>query len=353
MIKSLRFAATLRRRFKKPSVKALSKYCNVFSGVLQYIYSKRIQRLSTFDKPMTGLEHFQRLKQAVLSEYRKHFPYFTGSWKSFSSQDIQNLIALIEENMRETVSEKWIYTHLKPAENEKLPRKDMLDILSRFCGYSGWDEFSFEEKAQGSGHKVQGRKRNLRKVFILGIAAAGIAVLLFLGLRKENRPTHKIKVTDQYTGKPVDADDVAVFEKDSVGEKPVPISNGVVILPTQKPAQVVVKSPYYAPKTVTINPAKDSTIVTVTPDDHAMMLKAFMKSDIKDWQTRKIQLDKILSDDLEVIVQLKDNLGAEAFNKKEFSQKLIIPTPSVRQLRIIEIKHGTDHKIQFIRMAQE
>ncbi|MCY1307617.1 hypothetical protein D3C86_1356590 [compost metagenome] len=51
-----------------------------------------------------------------------------------------------------------------------------------------------------------------------------------------------------------------------------------------------------------------------------MMLKAFMKSDIKDWETRKIQLDKILSVDLEVIVMLKNDLGIEYFNKKEFSE---------------------------------
>jgi hypothetical protein len=91
----------------------------------------------------------------------------------------------------------------------------------------------------------------------------------------------------------------------------------------------------------------------LTPDDYAMMLKAFMVSDIKNWQTRKEQLDKILSDDLEVIVMLRDNVGAEYFDKNEFSQKLIVPTATVKRMKIIEIKNNADNKIQFIRIKQE
>jgi hypothetical protein len=296
---------------------------------------------------MTGLEHFARLKQAVLAEYRKHFPYFTGDWKSFSSQDIQNLIELIETNARETVSEKWIYTHLKPGQNQKLPRKDMLDIFCRFCGYSGWDEFAFEAQSQSASRVIKSRTP-----LYLGIGTIIIVALFFIFLNEE-KPPHKIKMTDKYTGKPIDAADVTVYEKDSVGEKPVKIDNGSLVVTSGKPTEVIVKSPYYAPQKITINPAKDSTEVRIVPDDHAMMLKAFIKSDIKNWQTRKAQLDRILSDDLEVIIMLKDNLGAESLNKKEFAQKLIIPTPSLKQLKILEIKHGTDQKIQFIRMAQE
>ena len=55
-----------------------------------------------------------------------------------------------------------------------------------------------------------------------------------------------------------------------------------------------------------------------------MILKGFMKSDIKDWQTRKEQLQQILANDLEVLVMLKNDLGIEYFNKQEFSEKLIV-----------------------------
>ena len=78
-------------------------------------------------------------------KYQEHYTFFQGSWKSFSAHDIQNLIGLIEENCKQTISEKWIYTHLKPESNSKVPRKDMLNILAQFVGFSGWDEFVFDE----------------------------------------------------------------------------------------------------------------------------------------------------------------------------------------------------------------
>ncbi len=294
------------------------------------------------------MAQFTRLKSAILLEYRKHYPYFQGNWKEFSSQDIQNLIELVAENLRETVSEKWIYTHLKPEHNDKLPRKDMLDIFSRFAGYSGWDEFIFEE------HPKQIKRPRKSKVYfwsIFGLAAA--ATLLFLALGQNRNTTQTIKVTDQFTKKPLQKEDVKVYKLEE-HKTPVEIGNGRVEVPPGQKVKVVVKSPYYKPKVVEFTrSASDTTEISVVPDDRAMMLKAFLKSDIKDWRTRKVQLDKILSDDLEVIVMLKDNLGAEYFNKREFAGKLIIPTPSLKQMKIIEIKNGKDNKIQFIRMAQE
>jgi hypothetical protein len=298
---------------------------------------------------MTGLEHFQRLKSGVLSEYRKHFPYFNGNWKTFGAQDIQNLIGLIEENLKETVSEKWIYTHLKPEYNDKLPRKDMLDIFCRFCGYSGWDEFVFEDAQQ----EIPVRKDQRKYYFLSIVFLITIGIVAFFIPKNAVKSVQTIKVTDEFTKQPLQKEEVKVYQIEE-NKAPIEVENNRVAVAGDKKTKLVVKSPFYKLKIVELkHPVTDTTEIRVIPDDHAMMLKAFMKSDIKDWQTRKIQLNQILSDNLEVIVMLKDNLGAEYFNKKEFSEKLVIPTPSVRKMKIIEIKNGADSKIQFIRIAQE
>ena len=78
---------------------------------------------------MNPLDLFQNLKNDVLLVYKEHHPYFQGTWKTFSSQDIQNLIELIETKVKQTVSEKWIYTHLKPETNDKLPTKRYVRYL--------------------------------------------------------------------------------------------------------------------------------------------------------------------------------------------------------------------------------
>ena len=44
---------------------------------------------------MTELEQFQELKEQVLLKYQEQYPFFQGNWKTFSSQDIQNLIVKI------------------------------------------------------------------------------------------------------------------------------------------------------------------------------------------------------------------------------------------------------------------
>ena len=73
-------------------------------------------------------------------------------------------------------------------------------------------------------------------------------------------------------------------------------------------AKVVIQSPYYKKQEIKINKTTENTEILLQPDDYAMMLKAFMKSDIKDWETRKIQLNKILSDNL------KNNIICKHFN---------------------------------------
>src|SRR5690606_27415323 len=118
--------------------------------------------------------------------------------------------------------------------------------------------------------------------------------------------------------------------------------------------KISVESPFYKKKEVEVAKSSSETqILLMQPDDYALMLKVFMQSDIKDWQTRKEQLQKILADDLEVIVMLQNNLGAEYYNKKEFSEKLVIPPSTIKKMRILEIKNNSEYKIQFIRIKQE
>jgi hypothetical protein len=308
---------------------------------------------------MTELEKFQELKQKVLLKYQEHHPFFQGTWKTFSSQDIQNLIGLIEEKCKQTISEKWIYTHLKPETNNKIPRKDMLNILSEFVGFSGWDEFTFEEKiSESKKSKVSEKSKKWLLVLIIFLILSIFLIFLILNKKEESKPK-TIQLNNEYTNEKVNAEEVKIFEvKDSVKHE-LEIKEGKVQVSNNGngKSKLVIQSPFYEPKTVNLVMGEPysgpNQVVSLKPDDYAMMLKAFMLSDIKDWQTRKSQLDKILSDNLEVIVMLKEDLGAEYFNKSEFSQKLIVPTASLKKMKIVEIKNDANDKIQFIRIKQE
>ena len=304
---------------------------------------------------MTELEKFQELKLKVLLKYQEQYPYFQGNWKSFSSQDIQNLISFIETNCKQSISEKWIYTHLKPESNSKIPRKDMLNILSEFVGFSGWDEFVFE--ANETVAVIRPKKNNkaiwiVPIVFILGI------LFWYFQFYKNRLPVLKtVEIKNQFTNETIKSNEVKVFQVQDSIKKELQVKEGKVKIATNKNTKLLIQSPFYKTKTIAINTTDTyfnaSSIIDLKPDDYAMMLKAFMVSDIKDWQTRKEQLKKILSDDLEVMVMLKDNLGAEYYDKNEFAQKLIIPTLSVKKMKIIEIEKDNNQKIKFIRITQE
>ncbi len=297
---------------------------------------------------MTDLEFFYQLKKSVLEQYQNSYPYFNGSWKSFSAQDILNLIDDIQLITKQSISEKWIYTHLKPETNQKLPRKDMLDILSVYVGKSGWDEFVFNGNIKENNNNFKLGFSNKIGIWVLffGVLIAGFFIWKFLSKEEQ-----KLEFQNSFTKDSIEKEEVKAYVVEDTVEKQIDINSSTFNI--DKATKVVLKSPFYKPKEITILPNEPIAKVELNPNDYAMMLKAFMKSDIKDWQTRKEQLNKILSDNLEVMVMLQNNLGAEYFNKQEFSQKVILPTASLKKLKIVELKQENDNKISFLRLITE
>ena len=299
---------------------------------------------------MNPLNILQNLKEDVLLTYQKQYPYFKGNWKTFSSQDIQNLIDLIANTVKQTVSEKWIYTHLKSEINEKLPRKDMLDILSQFVGFSGWDEYVFKCKEEPI-IVLKPKSSNRAKIYFVLFLV--VLLLMYLGYKFiKSEKIQTIEVKNAFTEEQVNSDEVKAILIEENVETPIEIIDSKIQINAKDCSKIVLKSPHYKDKTVIINKNSNSDI-SLQPDDSAMILKGFMKSDIKDWQTRKEQLHKILATDLEVLVMLKNDLGIEYFNKKEFSEKLIVPSVSLKKMKVIDIQRNNMNEINFIRILQE
>lgn len=297
---------------------------------------------------MTDLEIFYQLKKSVLEQYQNSYPYFNGSWKSFSSQDILNLIDAIQLKTKQTVSEKWIYTHLKPETNEKLPRKDMLDILSVFVGKSNWDEFKFLYDSKSNSSKSVGNSKKKYRILVL---LGSVLLLVFFIWKWLSKEEQKLEFQNSFTKDSIAKEDVKAYIIDDSVEQPIDLKNKDLNL--EKGTKIVIKSPLYKSKEVVITTNEPLARVELNPNDYAMILKAFMKSDIKDWQTRKEQLNKILSDNLEVMIMLSNDLGAEYFNKTEFAQKVILPSPSLKKLKIVELQQDQNNKISFLRLTQE
>ncbi|MBH1960587.1 MAG: hypothetical protein I8H68_10795 [Flavobacteriia bacterium] len=87
------------------------------------------------------LLHFEQLKSEVQSQYlANHTPSFDdiSKWKGID-------IIYFQEDLRKkakgNISEKSFYTYFKNSPVTKLPRIDMLNILSIYAGYVSWYDF--------------------------------------------------------------------------------------------------------------------------------------------------------------------------------------------------------------------
>ncbi len=87
------------------------------------------------------LLHFEQLKNEVQTQYlENHTPSFDdiSKWKGID-------IIYFQEDLRKiakgNISEKTFYTYFKNSPVTKLPRIDMLNILSLYAGYVSWYDF--------------------------------------------------------------------------------------------------------------------------------------------------------------------------------------------------------------------
>ena len=87
------------------------------------------------------LLHFEQLKKEVQSKYlANHTPSFDdiSKWKGI---DIIYFQEDLQKKAKGNISEKSFYTYFKTSSLTKLPRIDMLNILSIYTGYKSWYDF--------------------------------------------------------------------------------------------------------------------------------------------------------------------------------------------------------------------
>lgn len=93
--------------------------------------------------------HFEQLKNEIQARFlENHTPSFDdiSKWKGID-------IIYFQEDLRKiakgNISEKSFYTYFKSSPISKLPRIDMLNLLSVYAGYQSWHEFKKSHLFQG------------------------------------------------------------------------------------------------------------------------------------------------------------------------------------------------------------
>jgi predicted Fe-Mo cluster-binding NifX family protein len=294
----------------------------------------------------TELDLFYLLKIKILERYKEFYPYYTGGIEQFGNKEIENLRDSVEEVTGQYISEKWVYTHLKPKGNNKLPRKDMLDILSKFSGYGNWEEFVFKHKnAEATPIKP---KINRKYYLVAGVATALLVLGLFFYLK--NKSTKKLTVINAYTKDTIKNDAIKVYKLEDSQKIAINMPNaGIAIDPSTK--KIFIESPYYKAKEIEVQQIKNHSI-ELEPEDKALLLKNIIKNKEQAWQKKQQELQQLLAADVEVIVVLENNMGAEYYAKEEFIRFIIAPSLSSQKWELQQVQYDANNKVKFLRIIQ-
>jgi len=101
----------------------------------------------------------------------------------------------------------------------------------------------------------------------------------------------------------------------------------------------IVNAQYYQPDTIvrTLPNQSISESIMLKPDDYALMISIFSRSDVQDWEKRKKELEAMFTDDAMIFqVDPVNKRAMEIFNKDEFIGKLTVPLSSLKNIEVTE-----------------
>ena len=187
------------------------------------------------------------------------------------------------------------------------------------------------------------------------LVALGILFLLF-----------KLLSTREYTFRFYDADTAEPITSTIIevsvllpNESPVSHlcgSDGSFTLKTDKAnIRFSVKSPYYQTDTIfrTLDKFNRNETVKLRPDNYALMIHYFSSMNVKDWQKRRDQLNRMIADSALIFqVFSKEAPGVELYGKWEFINKLTLPSTGLKNIEILDTRYQED-RITMIRFRQK
>jgi hypothetical protein len=316
------------------------------------------------------LKYFEELKKEVTFTFQKNHPHCKSEIGEWRGQDIVDFQEDLIAKVKGRISEKWFYTHIKsPA--TKLPRIDMLNMLSEYCGYKNWNDFlsSKQEDSstvipdlktttvedQNTVIKGESKKSSGQNTYLIALGAIILLVVTVISLIPTNAHSYKCCFIDIDGYTPIKNKIRITILKE--GESPVfaETSNGCLELIEQSDKiTFVITTPYFKPDTFKRILRKEVTEdkIQLKTDDYSLMIHYFSTANVEDWEKRRAQLDNMVSENARIFQVYKNNEGMDLYNKQEFINKMTMPLKSLRNIEIIDVKY-IDNKIAELHFIQQ
>ena len=270
---------------------------------------------------------------------KQAFPGIPDRIEDWKGQEITDFQEELRSQVNEQISEKWFYLHMKSGTG-KLPRIDILNFLSKYVGYVDWNDFRYRhgDKRQPGKSGVASNRFFYGVPVLMLVAIGAVFAIIKFGTSRE----YEFCFINQLTKKPVREGSIdIVMLKDK--ESPEHINcdaKGCFRIRTSKPViRFIVKAPYYRKDTIrrVLRRGKPSEMISLRTNDYALMIQYMSNARVSDWEARRVQLDKIFSDNAMIYqVFMDETLGMEVFNKWEFINKITMPSTGLKNLEIIE-----------------
>lgn len=303
----------------------------------------------------TERQYFELMKTKIVEVMQKTNAGISNLIADWKGQDIIEFQEDMRLKVNEYISEKWFYNHFK-SNSERLPRIDVLNILSRYTGYIDWAEFKHKNKDR---IVVISDVRGQNRIFYLMPFAAIVIFALAWGLIKTGSiATYQFCFVDKDSHEPVKSTPVVVtllYDNESPVQVMCTPEACFELRTGAQKVKFLVKAPYYHSDTITrvLNKTDKNETILLKVNDYALMIHYFSNSNVEDWQKRKETLNMIISDSAYICqVFNKDMMGMELYNKMEFIDMLTTPAHSLQRIEIIDMLYSGE-KITTIRFTQE
>ncbi|WP_299334840.1 hypothetical protein [uncultured Psychroserpens sp.] len=275
----------------------------------------------------TDTYQFNQLKTAVISKFLEHHSVPTDV-KDWNGNDIVMFQEDLFSEVKARVSEKWFYTYFK-NEASKLPRVDMLNLLSSYIGFENWNAFK-------SAHISEAYSKKKKKIFWPAIFIPIIAVFAVTMINSKNE--FRFCFQDDLNTKIVTELNIKILQENQSPLYFKTDSLGCFNYKTKKDKiTFVVSSPYYKTDTIirSIDRNKHHSI-KLKSDDYALILKYYTSGNVKDWSTHKQKIENIIHAKASIYRHYHNNMGVEIYSKEEFVRLLTIPTSALNRIRILD-----------------
>ena len=287
---------------------------------------------------------FEQLKKEVAATFLRENTALSPDISQWKGEDIVRFQEDLLHKVKGRVSEKWFYNYFR-NDIQKLPRIDMLNLLSQYAGYQNWADFKQQYQKR---KKIPVRLNKKYAVAVLVLIL--LAVWAFSSIGNESRKI-RFCFTDE-NGQNIEKLKVTWLIPGESDKNLALQQNCVIFKSKLNEIRLKIESPYYKDVILTrsLQTHDYNEQIVLQTDLVALLLQHFSVSETKNWEKRRRQLENLIADNAMIYRQwLGVNQGIELYDKGDFIAQMCVPNGMIRNIKILEIgyKNKKINKLRF------